>query len=155
VIAIPLRLYLYAAAAALLGYLLWREHYLTHKLSATRTELTTATATLNAERENTRKANAAAERFAISIENLKAARADTPVRIVRLCHAAASVPAVTTTFGTDATDAGRLPPAVGSDPKDRWSDDGPDVGPALYAEADRADTCHATLTALQEYERNR
>jgi len=153
--AIPIRFYIYAGIAALLGYLLWREHYLSHKLTATRAELSTATATLKAERLNTEKANAAAEKYALSLENLKAARSATPVRTVRLCNGPASVPRSATAARTDESGSAEFSPPPGSDTKDRWSDDGPDVGPYLYALADEADTCHATLEALQGWVRGR
>lgn len=154
---LPLRFYLYAGVALLLGYLLWREHHLVAKVHTLQASERLANATLTAERENTRKANAAAERYAISIENLKAARADTPVRSVRLCSA--RVPEAQHPAGvaaaSDAGHAGETRP----DPKDgwvpgsdfdRWSDEGPDAGPALYGLADDKDEELARCAALQD-----
>lgn len=46
--AIPLRLYLYAALALFIGYLLWREHYLSGRVKALRSENTTLAAQVGA-----------------------------------------------------------------------------------------------------------
>lgn len=139
-----LRIGLIAAAVAFVGYLLWREKYLSDKLTVTRQELSTATAMLGAERDNARKANEASERYAISLENLKAARAATPVRTVRLCGGPASVPEAGTAAGADASGSEGLPQAAG-----------PDIGQRLYDLADDADHCQVTLEALQRWVRER
>lgn len=61
---IPIRFWVYAGVALLIGGLLWKDHYNVKRLNAARTELRTTKATLEAERENTRKANESAKRYA-------------------------------------------------------------------------------------------
>jgi hypothetical protein len=140
-----LRIGLIAAAVAFIGYLLWREKYLSDKLAVTTRELSTATAMLSAERDNARRANEASERYAVSLENLKAARAATPVRTVRLCVGPASgVPTAGAATGADAAGAEGLPQAAG-----------PDIGAGLYGLADEADECAVRLEALQRWVRDR
>lgn len=156
-----IRLYIYAAIALALGGLLWHDHYQTHKanrLARETNELRANYAALEAAHAHERKiAEDASHEFQRTVTALQAARADTPVRTVRLCHGPAnSVPAAAdAASGAYAAGAGGLPDATGQHPRDRWGDDGPDIGPALYDEADRADLCPAQLTALQEWVRSR
>jgi hypothetical protein len=115
----------------------------TKRLHSAKVELATATATIKAERDNLRKANESSERYAISLENLKAARSATPVRTVRLC-APTSVPKAGTATGTDAASQ----EGVSQVP-------GPDLGPSLYQLADEADELRVRLEALQNWVRDR
>jgi hypothetical protein len=110
--------------------------------------------------ENRRKADEVSNAFQANLRELAAARADTPVRTVRMCNHGTSAPVPATAPGSaagghHAAGSAGLPQAPGLDFGDRWSDDGPDVGPALYALTDEADTCAATRDALQEWIRNR
>jgi hypothetical protein len=162
--ALPWRLIGALTVVALFAGVLWHDHRMTKKLNAKSHELVQAHADLAAERINTEKANAAANHLVVSLENLKAARSDTPVRTVRMCNGAASVRAGAAAGGADAagdarhaqearrdTADGRLP---GFD-YDRWSEDGPDAGPALYALSDEKDEQLARCAVLQEWIRNR
>lgn len=142
--AIPIRFYVYAGIAVLIGLLFWHDHHVTKKLNATRAELSTAKATIVAERENVRKANEASERYAISLENLKAARAATPTRSVRLCVSTPGVPATGAATGTDAAGPEGLPQTAG-----------PDIGSRLYDLSDEADQCAVQRDALIDWIRNR
>jgi hypothetical protein len=168
--AIPWRLVGIAALIAIVGGMLWHDHHQTQRANRLASELGQAKADLAAALINTEKANAAAERFAISIENLKAARVDTPVRAVRLCNTAPGLRTGPAASRIDAASPEGLPQTPGQDPGDgrgngplrasgqpidRWGDDGPDLGPELYALMDEADTCPATLEALQGWVRNR
>jgi hypothetical protein len=146
---IPLRLYIYGAIAlAAIGAVAYVRHLQTSntRLAA---ELSTAQKSLTAERENTRKANEASERYATSLENLKAARAATPVRSVRLC-VSTPVPAATAPTGTDGTNPEGLPQTAG-----RHLTAGRNIGLDLYELADEADLCPVKLKALQEWVRGR
>jgi hypothetical protein len=136
------RLYLYAGIAAVFLGLSLTSYIQTKRLHSAKVELATATATIKAERDNLRKANESSERYAISLENLKAARSATPVRTVRLC--APSVPKAGTATGTDAASQ----EGVSQVP-------GPDLGPDLYQLADEADELRVRLEALQNWVRDR
>lgn len=112
--------------------------------------------------ENARKANEVSDRYQKERARLEAERAAIPVRTVRLCHdrgaavpAAAAGSASGTAGGHHAAGGEELPQAPGRDPRDRWSDDGPDVGPELYQLADEADQCAVQRDALQEWIRGR
>jgi hypothetical protein len=74
---------------ALLGGLLWHDHYVTKKLNATKRELSQANADLLAERENTRKANESAKRYASRLTSARGPRSP-PLRI--MCKLPSSVP---------------------------------------------------------------
>jgi len=108
--------------------------------------------------DNQRKANAASDQYQKKLAELDAARADIPVRTVRLCNGPKPVSATAaraTPGGPDAASTEGLQEAAGSDTRDRWSDDGPDIGPELYAVADDGDKCSAQVDALQAWIRGR
>lgn len=111
--------------------------------------------------ENRRKADEVSDRYQKRNAELDAARALIPARTVRLCNGAAAAARVSTPAssgaagGHHAAGSEELPQAPGRDPRDRWSDDGPDVGPELYALADQADRCASQRDALQEWIRGR
>lgn len=146
-----IRLYLIIGAVflAILGVVNWQKVRAEKRARVAETALELAHAEIEAERENTRKANEASERYAISLEQLKAARAAIPTRVVRLCNTP-SVSQAGATPGTDATGAEGLPQAPGPD-----NSAGPDVGGELYDLADEADQCAVQLEALQDWVRNR
>jgi hypothetical protein len=137
-----MKLYLYGAIAAVFLGLSLTAYIQTKRLHSAKVELATATATIKAERDNLRKANESSERYAISLENLKAARSATPVRTVRLC--APSVPKAGTATGIDEA----VQEGVSQVP-------GPDLGPSLYQLADEADELRVRLEALQQWVRGR
>lgn len=110
--------------------------------------------------ENTRHANEVSDAYQKHNAQLEADRADTPVRTVRMCHPAApgGLPAATAgaaAGGHHAAGSEGLSQAPGQDPRDRWSDDGPDIGPELYALTDEADRCASQRDSLQDWIRNR
>ncbi len=141
---IPLRLYAYLAVILVTLGMGVTIKVLNSRLKAHKAHETELVATLKAERENTRKANESAERYAISLENLKATRAAIPARSVRLCNAAPGVPATGAAASADDAAAGRVPQAPG-----------PDIGARLYDLADEADRCVVTLSELQRWVRGR
>jgi hypothetical protein len=161
---IPIRLYAYAAVALAIVGLFIHDRWMTKRYEHQKSVTATLTATLAAERDNTRKANEASERYAISLENLKAARELLPVRSVRLCNSR-GVQQAAATPGTDAQSDPGHPSEAGFNPGygsglqsgqvDRWSDSGPDIGPVLYALADEKDEQLAMCKALQDWVRAR
>lgn len=161
---IPLRLYLYAGIALAFAALFIHDRWTAKRYEHQKAVSATLTATINAERDNLKKANEASERYAISLENLKAARELTPVRSVRLCRNA-PVREAGTAPGTDAQGDARHPQEAGFHPGygsgihtgqvDRWGDAGPDIGPALYGLADEKDQQLAMCAELQDWVRNR
>jgi hypothetical protein len=82
--AIPIRFWVCAGVALLIGGLLWKDHYNVKRLNATRTELRTAKASLETERENRRKSDASANRYAKRINALRAPRSPAPVLMCKL-----------------------------------------------------------------------
>jgi hypothetical protein len=173
--AIPWRLIGIAALAALIGYLMWREHNLVGKLresrvqtSAERVRADTAAAQILVERAAIAHEKAinkqATDDHEKRIKDLEKGKLDTPVRSVRLRNCAPTgndMPATTRSASGvagagDSEHAGetgrdpanwRVPGFVGD--YDRWSEDGPDAGPALYALADEKDLELARCAALQ------
>lgn len=137
-----LKLGLIAAAVALIGYLMWREHTLTRKVAEKHAALIIEREKveqrdqqikqLHAEAEKQRKAS---DDYQTELERLQAARADVPTRIVRLCRTAPSVP-----------EAASGPPEAGTEGLPVEA--GPDIGERLYALADEADRCAAQRDAL-------
>jgi hypothetical protein len=146
---IPLRLYIYAGLALAFAGLAVALKVQTGRLDRVKDENRQLTATVKAERENVRKANEASEKYAISLENLKAARAATPTRSVRLC-VNSSVPEAGASPRADAADSKGLSEAPG-----RNIEAGPEIGPDVYNLADEADLCPAKLEALQQWIRDR
>lgn len=100
------------------------------------------------------KANAASNDYQDELARLEDERANTPVQSVRLCRSPTGyVPAPS-------------PAAASSGPDEGWHDGiphsarpdievGPDIGPALYALADKADQCAAQRDALIGWIKNR
>jgi hypothetical protein len=167
---IPIRFYIYAGIALLIGYLVWREHSLTRKLATVRVELSQANANyaaLQAAQAHERKiATEASHDYERRLQALNDAKADTPVRSVRLCRNTPSVSSTATTpGGTSSTNPGGLQEAAGFHPGygsglqtgevDRWGDAGPDIGPLLYALADEANRAAAQCNALIKWSGSR
>jgi hypothetical protein len=143
------RLYIYGLVGLAFVGLVFALKVQTGRVGALKDENGRLAATIAAERENVRKANEASEKYAVSLENLKAARAATPVRSVRLC-VNTGVPETRATTGTAPTSAEGLQEALGSNIKASR-----DIGRELYELADEADLCPAKLEALQDWVRNR
>lgn len=142
------RLGIYVAAAALIGYLVWREHSLTKLVGDERAARVVAEKAIEAKdreleqiRRDMEKQRNASNDYQTELESLKAARAFTPVRTVRLCVGPAIVSAPA--GGSDAPDAEGLQEAPGQDPRA-----GPDIGAELYALADEADNLAAQCEGL-------
>jgi hypothetical protein len=133
------------AVAALAG-ILAHNHYLSRKYQATKAELVQANATITAERENTRKANEAAQRFQARSDALEADKRDNPLPAVRVCRSAPRVPqAGTATVVNEAVETHDTP----ADEGDR------DIGPALDEFATDSEANLIQCQELQEWVRNR
>jgi len=129
------------AVAALIGYLMWREHSLTRKLAEVRVELSQANADLRAERDNTRKANEAAQRHQTRADGLEADRRNNPLPAVWVRKCPASVPETrATAIPGEAAQADD----TGADAGDRQP---VDIGPALD---DFATDAEANLIQCEE-----
>jgi hypothetical protein len=147
-----LKLGLIAAAVVLIGYLMWREHSLTRKVAEKHAALIIEREKvekrdqqikqLHAEAEKQRKAS---DDYQTELERLQAARADTPVRVVRLCRTAPSVPEAAS--GPPEAGTEGLPVEAGPDSRERL-EAGIDIGDLLYQLADEADQCAAQRDAL-------
>jgi hypothetical protein len=155
---IPWKLVGVLAVVVVICGLLWKDHYNVKRLNAARVELKQTKAdyeALKTAQAHERKiATEATNEFQRTVKELQAAKADTPVRSVRLCrsptgYVPASAPAPS---GVDAGSANGLQDAAGFHPgygnADRFGDAGPDIGPSLYAEADRANEVAAQCNAL-------
>jgi len=146
---IPIRFYIFGAIALAFVGLAVALKVQTGRVGALKSEKAQLQSLVIAQQENLKKANEASERYAISLENIKAARAATPTRSVRLC-VNSSVSEARTPSGTDASNPEGLSEAYRPDIKI-----GRDIGRELYDLADEADLCPAKLEALQEWIRNR
>ncbi len=141
---IPIRFYIYAAIAAAFAFVLLREKWAVDKAKRLSAENTQLVATLSAERENTRKANEASQKYQADLAQLRTDRSNNPLPAV-VCKRARVSPAPTTP-GSDAARPADNPP---EDAGDR------DIGPQLD---DFATACEANLiqlTRLQEWVRSR
>ena len=146
---IPIRFYIFGAIALAFVGLAVALKVQTGRVGALKSEKAQLQSLVIAQQENLKKANEASERYAISLENLKAARAVIPTRSVRLC-VNSSVSEAGTAPGADASSAERLQEALGSNIKASR-----DIGRELYDLADEADLCPAKLEALQQWIRDR
>ena len=146
---IPIRMYVYAGLALSFVGLAVALKVQTGRVGALKSEKAQLQSLVIAQQENLKKANEASERYAISLENLKTARAATPTRSVRLC-VNSGMPESRASPGADASSAERLQEALGSNIKASR-----DIGRELYDLADEADLCPAKLEALQQWIRDR
>jgi hypothetical protein len=135
--AIPLRFYLYAALAAALGYLLWHERHLAHVVKARNAEIATLTATITTERENTRKANVSANRYAARLQVSRGPRSPPAVLLCRLPAAKQARPAASGTDAAPVADDGGVSADV-------------DIGPRLDVSFH---ACEENLIKLEELQR--
>lgn len=143
---IPLSWKLIAAAVvvAIIGGLITVQHFTQKKLNATRHELASANATIEAERK------ARAHELKIAKEasdgyqaELRRIRAEPAIGSVRICPARRVPAATSAASGPDATGAGRFEEAVAGDSEPV------DVGPALDSYGTDCEATAAQLTALQ------
>jgi hypothetical protein len=100
----PIRLYLYAAAALLLGYLLWHERHLAHALADSKAANKQLAATIKTERENTRKANEAEKNVIAKLDALERDAREHPLPKLR-CRAAVVPKAAGTAISGEAAQA--------------------------------------------------
>jgi hypothetical protein len=121
------------------------DHWISRKYQATKAELVQANATITAERENTRKANEAAQRFQARSDALEADKRDNPLPAVRVCKSARVPKTGTATVVNEAAQADN-PPA---DEGDR------DIGPALDEFATDAEANLIQCQELQKWVQSR
>jgi hypothetical protein len=149
---VPLRWWIYTAAAAALGYVLWHDHHVTHKLNAERVtnaiELRDRDAKIKtrdariADLDRTLKLQwEASNAYQHALEDLRTQRDRIPTRAVRLCIGAEQLPS--TAGGPGEARSEGLPAASRPGPQV-----GRDIGPELYQLADEADQCAAQRDAL-------
>jgi hypothetical protein len=144
---IPIRLYVYAAIGLAIAGLIWHDRYQTKRADRLAAELSTATETLLAERENVRKANAASQAYQTDLARLESERRK-PLS-VRLCRSPA-VPATRTASGPDAAPTGNVGEAATGD-----SGAAPDIGDQLLNYAIDAEANMLQLERLQGWVRGR
>jgi hypothetical protein len=135
---IPVRLYLYAAAAAFIAFLIWKEHVQTKRLNAARVEVATLTATLDVERKAREHERAIAKKASDEYQARLDAIDNAPdLGPVRLCPRprVPPTPQAGTSPGTHESPSGHVqePDAV-------------DIGPAL---SDFVEDCEANAAQLE------
>jgi hypothetical protein len=145
---IPLRAWLIAGALAVLGAILWHDHHISRLYKAEHAKTTELTAKVAAKERELAMQKEASNAYQQSLEDLRAARAATPVRAVRLCRPATVVPGAA--GGSAAPGKEAVSPADGSD-----LEAGPDIGPELYGLADEADECAVQRDALIDWYQRR
>jgi hypothetical protein len=121
------------------------DHWISRKYQATKAELVQANATITAERENTRKANEAAQRFQARSDALEADKRDNPLPAVRVCKSARVPQTGTATVVNEAAETHDAP----ADEGDR------DIGPALDEFATDSEANLIQCQELQEWVRAR
>lgn len=132
-----IRLGIYVAVALALGGLLWHDHYQTAKANRLAKETNQLRADIQAERENTRKANESAQRYAARITSSRGPRSP-PLRI--MCKLPSSVPQGAAASGTDDATV----------PDDTGVHEAVDIGPRIDVPF-RA--CEENLIKLDELQR--
>ncbi len=142
---IPIKVWLGIAAVAAIGFLIWREHMAVQKAKRLTAENAQLTATIEAERENTRKAHEAAQRFQARSDALEADKRDNPLPAVRVCKSARVPQAGTAAVVNEAAQTHDAP----ADEGDR------DIGPALDEFATDAEANLIQCQELQEWVRSR
>lgn len=143
------RLIAYGIAALLVVGYIAKERIQAKQLQETRSALKTATATIVAERENTRKANEASDRYQADLNRLSTERSK-PLS-VRLCRSARVQPPGAP-GGPDAASAGHVGEAAAGD---SGSIPGPDIGDQLLNYAIDAEANMLQLERLQQWVRER
>ena len=144
------------AGAAIVGALLWVGltvngwRTAAARVPALESTIADREATIKQIRRDIETAAKASEGYQNELRSLRTAAAVQPTPIVRLCRPAAaarvSLPAAESRPDGASGAGGQLPPG---DAEDRQP--GPDIGPALFALADRADECAAQLRGLQGF----
>lgn len=142
-VVIPVRFYLYAAAAALIGYLLWREHSLSRKLTASRYEVSVLQETLTVEREarahEQKIAKEASDGYQKELARIRTADDLGPVRLCKRAQVPKAAPSAATP-GPDAASPGHV-----EEP------DALDIGPALSDFVEDCEANAAQLNSLQSW----
>lgn len=133
-----LKLYAITATLLAIGFLVWREHVAVQKAKALAVQNAQLTATISAERENTRKANESANRYALRIATSRGPRSP-PSRL--LCKLPRLVPSAGTAVPGD-----YAAPA----PDDSGVSEEVDLGPRLDLSFH---ACEENLIKLDELQR--
>jgi hypothetical protein len=144
---ISLRFYLYAGIAALIAFLIWKEHVQTRKLNAARVEVSTLKATLDVERKAREHERAIAKKASDEYQARLDAIDNAPdLGPVRLCPR----PRVPPT-----TQAGTSPGTHESPTGHVQEPDEIDIGPALSDFVEDCEANAAQLESLQGWIRSR
>lgn len=106
-----------------------------------------ANAQIELERKQRDDAQAASKGYQDELATLRAARAAAPARAVRLCNVPARTAAAEVSAPEPGSDGGTTAPG-GDAPAA-----GPDIGPGLYAIADRCDDLSAQVRGLHDFVR--
>jgi hypothetical protein len=107
-------------------------------------ELKRVNGELATERHNAQLARESSNAYQQALEDLRGARAATPARVVRLCHATTELPGAAGGFAAPGEEA--VPDPARSD-----LEAGPDIGGPLYTLADEADECAVQRDALIDW----
>jgi hypothetical protein len=137
------------AAVAVLAILVWAGLAIVHwkheaaKVPGLKQEIATYEQQIKDYQADVASANKASAGFQAELERLRNARPVGPAPVVRVCRDATAVPAGGTAKprpDEGASTGGVLP-----------QEPGPDIGPALYSDADLADELSAQIRGLHEY----
>ena len=142
------RLYAYAAVFLVIGGVLWRLNYLSHKADRLEHANKYLVSSLKTERENTRKANEASQAYQSDLRRVESERSNVPV--VRLCHGAPKLPAAPAPGRPDAAPEGHVSGAAAEDPVA-----GPDIGAELLEYGIACEANALQLDRLQRWVRGR
>jgi hypothetical protein len=161
---VPFRFYIYAAVAAFIAFLMWKEDRQTKKLNARNADIAhlesqvglLQSALANAH-ENVRKANEASQKFQTELSDLETRQRAEPIGAVRLCSRIENLPAApaasTSAAGSDAASAERVAGPPEEDSR-LWSA-GRDIGPDLDDYGRDCEAVGIQLGILQEWVRSR
>jgi hypothetical protein len=141
-----MKLYLYGALAIVMLAITATAYIQTKRLHSAKVELATATATIKAERESTRKANEASNAYQADLRRLESERSNVPV--VRLCKQTRKAPVSPTSSGSDAAPTGHVSEEAPPDP-------GPDIGADLLEYGIACEANMLQLDRLQKWVRDR
>lgn len=137
------------AVIAVLAVLVWAGLAVVHwkneaaKVPGLKQEIATYEQQIKDYQDDVDNANKASAGFQAELERLRNARTVGPTPVVRVCRDAPAVPA----GGAAKPRPDEAPAAGGLLPQEP----GPDIGPALYSDADLADELSAQIRGLHEY----
>jgi hypothetical protein len=133
-----------ALLLALIGGLITVQHFTQKRLNAAKAELRTVHATLEAERDNTRKANESAQRHQRRADALETDRRDNPLPAVRVCKSARVPEARSATVTHEA-------PQADHTAEDAGDSHSVDIGPELDSFATDAESNLIQCEELQRW----